>query len=657
MNAIKNNPYRILGLLAGASQREITRQTNNLKKFIAAGAEMPSDFSFSALDNLHRTTEAIDNAISKLNLDDDKMFAALFWFWKGNEITDEPALEALKAGDSKTAYQIWDKLVCRNENGNKIWNEVTHKNASAFHNRSVLMLLNKGLGSVVSAVMANIYFIESEYFTEFAKGIVDVTYKISKKDIELKFLEAIINDIGSFLSLVRLLQDYNFAAKTDFFKSVSQKFTANITSQIEIARKSRIANKQQAATAGENLYKNTQDDLTQLKSIFGTTDLSYSGIVDKVANEILQCAIDFFQDSYTKGLEADYLTKATNLVVKAKGLAMGAITKGRIDETLQALQARKDYEIKQAIEALKSIKAAYERACKQIDKEVESYLGWNQSINWSKVDEIKRNAIDWDKVNELLLEILSDKNIEKIRNCTSAAQKQNFVELAEWLKNHSTNNTFIRRVLDKYHRKITNSTKDAAKRTASATADIEQYNESKFANRITKLEYWDVALKVGLCIYCLTGIGFIIYFIIDGTWEGAIVTFFIGLAAAKIGFVILSLVIFPFSSLVLWILKRIYENKEGIQNKEEYDQTEQISKPDKIKKHYSSRDAWWILGLVGAIVVGTLKAYNYYEIAADWFYYKETNLIWQFLLGAIIGGGIGIIVGVIIRKIYNQKNK
>ena len=78
-------------------------------------------------------------------------------------------------------------------------------------------------------------------------------------------------------------------------------------------------------------------------------------------------------------------------------------------------------------------------------------LDWNQSINYSKVVEIKKNALDWNKVNELLREVLSDKNIMKIKSCTNTAQKQKFVELAEWIKSHSTNRTVIRAALNKYY--------------------------------------------------------------------------------------------------------------------------------------------------------------------------------------------------------------
>jgi hypothetical protein len=110
MNLIKNNPYRTVGLLVGVTAKEKSKQISRLKKYIEAEQDPQDDFSFPALGEFHRTLESVEEAASKLNLDNDKINAALFWFWNGNPITDEAAFEALKSGDIEAAYEIWDKL-------------------------------------------------------------------------------------------------------------------------------------------------------------------------------------------------------------------------------------------------------------------------------------------------------------------------------------------------------------------------------------------------------------------------------------------------------------------------------------------------------------------------------------------------------------------
>ena len=132
MHIIKKNPYRTVGLLVGATAKEQERQIRRLKQFIIADQDPQDDFSFPKLGLLPRTIENVNDAVSKLNLESDKMNAALFWFYKGNDITDEPAFDAIKEGDIKTAISIWAKLT--NDK------EVDSRNLSAFSNLSNLLL-------------------------------------------------------------------------------------------------------------------------------------------------------------------------------------------------------------------------------------------------------------------------------------------------------------------------------------------------------------------------------------------------------------------------------------------------------------------------------------------------------------------------------------
>ena len=109
MKLIKTNPYRTIGLLVGAKAAEQARQINRLKMYLEAEQEPQGDFSFPILGKINRTVDSVTEASSKLNLDTDRLNAALFWFYKGNPITDEPAFDALKDSDFQTAIDIWLK--------------------------------------------------------------------------------------------------------------------------------------------------------------------------------------------------------------------------------------------------------------------------------------------------------------------------------------------------------------------------------------------------------------------------------------------------------------------------------------------------------------------------------------------------------------------
>ena len=466
MKFIKDNPYRTLGLLAGANVREINKQTSRLQKIIAAEQEPPTDdFSFPALGNLTRSTKSIEEAISKLNLDSDKVNAALFWFWNGNSITDDVAFDALKEGNVDEAFQIWDKLIVETkEDGGRFWRPVTDKNASAFHNHFVLEFLTAN-GNKHNAIVSNLYFLESEFSQKFISAIADSTHRTTSKELQTNFLNDVLEETEqgkinlTLIKFVSILNSINFIAKDDFLKNISRKYVNNVSAQIETAKKKRIANNANAAKIGEELYQQTKNDLEQLKSIFGVQDFAYSSISDKVANEILQCSVDFFNHSQDINANNDYHNVAIKLAKRAEGIAVGRLAKERVKDNINTLEEMKDGEILQAIELLKSVKEAYETNENKIraevrrieETDVQIILG-HKSINWSAVEDNIKNSINWQNVNDLLATVLSDDNLKKIKESDKNEHKNLFLELANWIKEKSLKNSIILTIIDKYRR-------------------------------------------------------------------------------------------------------------------------------------------------------------------------------------------------------------
>jgi len=462
MNIIKNNPYRIVGILAGATAKEQTRQVKRLKQFIEAEQKPQDDFSFLAIGNVQRTLTSVEEASSKLNLDSDKINAAIFWFWNGNPISDEAAFDALENGDIETAYQIWDNLITKtDEDGNRYWKTISEKNYSAYHNCSIINLI-KTNGNLHNAIMGNLYFLESDLVTKFVSSVADETYKTSKKELQLFFLNQIQKEIEtnkkiSLTNFLEIVNNQEFVAKQDFMKSFVQKPIELIEQKIETAKNKRKVNKANADKAGQELFSATATDLTQLKNIVGSNDLKYTSIADKISNEILQCSIDYFNDSQEKDSSADYLENAMNLAKLAKNIAVGNLARERVNDSIDTLNEMKDREISQALQLLKSVKDAYEENKRKITQEVKNIeatdiqiiLG-HRSINWDAVQENIKNSINWQNVNELLVDVLSDRNLKKIKESDKSEQKKEFLELANWIKVNSLRNSTITSIINKY---------------------------------------------------------------------------------------------------------------------------------------------------------------------------------------------------------------
>ena len=334
MQLIKNNPYRIVGLLVGAKAKVKDTQIRRLKQFIDAEQEPENDFSFPKLGKLNRTIDVVNDAASKLNLDNDKMNAALFWFYKGNEITDEPAFDLLKDGKIKETASIWTKLVKDKP--------VESKNASAFQNLSTLLLNHAIKDDIIKenlfedGIWLKLKFLESDFVKDLKALATDETYRTTKKELQLTFLNQVQSEIekhGGITSnkFLEILNKQEFTAKEDFLKGFVQKPIEQIESKIQGCKKKRKGNDAKAGEIGNELYISTQNDLSILKSILGITDIKFISISDKLANELLQCGITLFNHFHETKTEVGEIALA--LSMKARLIALGSVIKERINES------------------------------------------------------------------------------------------------------------------------------------------------------------------------------------------------------------------------------------------------------------------------------------------------------------------------------------
>ncbi|MBL0235678.1 MAG: hypothetical protein IPQ02_03420 [Saprospiraceae bacterium] len=76
----------------------------------------------------------------------------------------------------------------------------------------------------------------------------------------------------------------------------------------------------------------------------------------------------------------------------------------------------------------------------------------HKTINWDAVEDNIKNSIKWTGVNDLLDEILSDKSLNKIKQSNKIELKKEFIELANWTKEHSLKKSTITTILEKYKR-------------------------------------------------------------------------------------------------------------------------------------------------------------------------------------------------------------
>jgi len=426
MKLIQDNPYRIAGILANASEREVVRQKSKILKSAGIGRQVDSELDFPFMNTIDRTDlNSANKAFSGIEQNQDKVSHSLFWFLKANTF-DETAINYLINGDKEKAVEIWDKVT----NGK----EVTSKNFSCFNNIGTLKLLSDSQQEIKEGLEAKIKLIESPNFSDFVHTVADQTYTIDNQKQAEKFVDDVLKQFKGKYSTsdtLKLFSNCNGTTK----KYLSQKFTEEplhkIESQIESTKNKRKTNKNGAYELGLKLFVNCKDDLASLKSLLGTSDLKYKMIADNLAKEVMQCGIDYFKElQETK----NPIEESIKLLNYAKSIAVGSQTIERIDSNIEGIEELKDKEILQAIELLQSIKDAYESNKSKITAEVMAMpLGYNQTINWTKVNQMIEKSIDWTKVVELVLKIIPKNNVDKIRQIDDTARLNKFKSLVDFL--------------------------------------------------------------------------------------------------------------------------------------------------------------------------------------------------------------------------------
>jgi hypothetical protein len=451
MKLIQDNPYRIAGILANSSEKELQKQKSKITKYASIGKQVDSELDFPFFRNVDRSESSITKAFSGIEQNQDKVSHSLFWFLKANTF-DETAINYLINGDKDKAVEIWDKVT----NGK----EVTSKNFSCFNNIGTLKLLSNSKDEIKEGLEAKIKLIDSPSFSDFVHTVADQTYTIDNQKQTEKFIDDVLEQLKGKYSSSDTLNLFSTCNVTTQ-KYLAQKFTEEpihkIESQIETCKKKRKANKGNAYEYGLKLYTSTKDDLTLLKSILGTSDLKYKALADKLANEIMQCGIDYFNESQENNSRDNYIESAQKLTKLADSIAVGKLTKDRAKDSLATLEDMKDREVAQAIALLQSVKDAYETNEQKIRQQVKELkesdplirLG-HRTINQSAVEDNIKNSIDWDKVNDLLKEILPDESLERIKASSNNELKSEFVKLAYWLKEYSQSNSLINRVIENY---------------------------------------------------------------------------------------------------------------------------------------------------------------------------------------------------------------
>ena len=313
MNILQNNPYRLLGVYSNSPTKERLANHNRMKAFLKVGKSVsfPLDVP-QYLSSINRTEASAADAEAKLTLPKDQILYAQFWFIKTTPL-DEVAFNHLFAGEIDKAEEIWQKREC----------------LSALQNLIVCALIRNKYDFAIK--YAEVLYGNTQYLNQFISTIIGKGGNFDVSNLGFSFLDILCEEIGVSKLLPFIT---NRSWKEHIGEKTLKRLVDYIQDAINIAQKTKGKGSNARLNAGEALRRNTSDAILLLKGFLSTEDLQYQMIADKLGLEILQCGIDYFNDSE----EPDAAHKAMSLQKYAKSIVVGQMAKDRCKENVDILQ-------------------------------------------------------------------------------------------------------------------------------------------------------------------------------------------------------------------------------------------------------------------------------------------------------------------------------
>lgn len=310
---ILRNPFRVLGVYANSRRQEILANKSKATAFLKVNklVEFPLDLK-GILPTPNRTLDLMNEAEAHLAIAKEQIKYAQFWFLQKMSPLDDVAFNHLIAGDMAGAKEIWSR----------------QESQSSLQNKLVCCLIEDNIGQALS-LAERLY----EKFGDTYINKVDANCTLQMTGTEL--LHQFIDSLGQEVGMQKLL-GYELGTETKAYISTQTvgPLINKITSEVDKAKKVDRKDPNARKEAGQKLMVATKEPLKQLKSILSVSDPQYVMIADKLGSEILQCGIDYYNNSN----DDDAAFNAMPIQKYASSIVVGALAVGRCKENVEILQ-------------------------------------------------------------------------------------------------------------------------------------------------------------------------------------------------------------------------------------------------------------------------------------------------------------------------------
>lgn len=345
MDLIEQNPYRILGVLSNSSKKEIVANYGKIKAFSKTGKTISFDNDFSQiLKPVIRSEESSAKAYNAITLPKDKLAAGLFWFLNTTNF-DEIALSHLRTGDIDKAISFLRKKPTVSSCINLAVINLIKKNwTTALYYYVYLLNDNDKRCELLSILVDN-----SELLTE-SEVVQIFTDKLLASFPDVQWIES-LNQNEVMLS-EKTFDIKDFFQKSNVYEYFSKKICEIVIKKLELslsnAADAEGNNAKQNLKAARKLEESAKALLRTLRLSLGKDNREYKSYCDKVANQILDNCIDYYNHDKDNPLRARNIIQLLRYSLR---IAEGKVTKDRCKDNYNHIKEECDSLIPEEIES------------------------------------------------------------------------------------------------------------------------------------------------------------------------------------------------------------------------------------------------------------------------------------------------------------------
>ena len=331
---IIDNPFRVLGVYANSSYREIVASISKATKFMEVGRkvdyplDLPMVKNLNVKSNLTHSLENFDNALAVISNSEDRLKYAQFWFLRMTPLDDE-AFDVLFSGKPNHAISVWNK----------------EDNLSSLQNRIILYFWK---GDFKSALQ-NAEILYKLFPDDFLKA-VDSKGTLVKSANDL--IQSFVDTLVSYIIPNELLDSNPSSFWLDYIvPTISDDTIAKINKAIQDAKDQLDILNNDGARGdyglpkdgiGLILVESVENELILLDRIFQHDkdnprfQLIADNLGNSLANILYECAIDEYNK---RNVPPDY---SIALLINALELSNNTMDKEEINSKIQLFLKKAD---------------------------------------------------------------------------------------------------------------------------------------------------------------------------------------------------------------------------------------------------------------------------------------------------------------------------